>query len=66
MKYMRGEENSMKTWVNPEMNELKINGTEYFALKGEIVDGYYTSNDGKYKTPTYSGSYTKDVPFEEA
>lgn len=56
----------MKQWKQPEIKDLAVKNTEYFALKGKYQDGEYTSQDGKYYTPTYSGEYEKDVPFEEA
>ena len=55
----------MKTWTTPEIKDLAISDTEYFALKGTYQDGVYTSFDGKYETPTYSGAYEGDVPFKE-
>lgn len=55
----------MKTWKTPEVKDLAISNTEYFALKGTHQDGAYTSNDGKYYTPTYSGAYEGDIPFEK-
>ena len=56
----------MKDWKTPEIKDLAISNTEYFALKGEHQDGQYVSTDGKYYTPTYSGGYEADVPFETA
>lgn len=54
----------MKTWKNPEVEELEISKTAYFALTGKTIDGFYVSNDSKYRTPTFSGQYSKDVPFD--
>ena len=55
----------MKTWTTPEIKDLAISDTEYFALKGTYQDGVYTSNDGKYVIPTYSGAYEGNIPFKE-
>lgn len=54
----------MKTWTTPEIKDLAISDTEYFALKGTYQDGVYTSNDGKYVIPTYSGEYDGTNPFK--
>ena len=56
----------MKTWKTPEIKDLAISNTEYFALKGANQDGQYVSQDGTYYTPTYSGTYESDVPFNTA
>ena len=56
----------MKKWNTPEIKSLAISNTEYFALTGEYQDGEYVSADGKYYTPTFSGGYQGDVPFETA
>lgn len=55
----------MKEWMKPELEKMEISDTEYFVLSGKNQDGYYVSNDGKFYTPTYSGEYEKDVPFNE-
>lgn len=56
----------MKQWKQPEIEDLAVRNTEYFALTGTHQDGEYTSKDGKYYTPTYSGDYEKDIPFDTA
>lgn len=56
----------MKQWNMPEVKDLAISNTEYFAFTGKHQDGQYVSNDGKYYTPTYSGDYKHDVPFNTA
>lgn len=56
----------MKEWKQPQMKELSLKNTEYFALDGGQQDGNYVSNDGRYYTPTYSGSYKNDVPYSTA
>ena len=55
----------MKTWKEPEVEELEISKTAYFALTGTTVDGWYISYDTKLQTPTYSGKYSKDIPFQD-
>lgn len=55
----------MKTWSKPEISELNINSTEYYATTGTTVDGHYASDDGKFTFPTYSGANTSDLPFFE-
>lgn len=45
----------MKEWKAPELKELSLKDTEYFALNGSVQDGTYMSNDGKYEIPTFSG-----------
>lgn len=55
----------MKTWKTPEVKDLAISNTEYFALNGTRQDGEYASYDGEYVTPTYSGAYEGDIPFEK-
>lgn len=54
----------MKQWKQPEIKNLAVKDTEYFALTGTYQDGEYISDDGKYYTPTYSGEYEKDIPFQ--
>ncbi|WP_455717499.1 hypothetical protein [Anaerosporobacter sp.] len=51
----------MKEWNSPEMKELSLRDTEYFALNGTVQDGTYTSNDGKYEIPTFSGPKNGDI-----
>jgi hypothetical protein len=45
----------MKEWNKPELKELNVSNTEYWATSGSKQDGSYKSADGKYDIPTYSG-----------
>lgn len=53
----------MKNWNKPELQELNLNSTEYYALTGTTVDGEYTSYDGTYHKYTYSGTGTPVLPY---
>lgn len=45
-----------KTWMNAELADLSINGTEYSPNGGKVQDGQYVSNDGKYEINTWGPS----------
>lgn len=61
------EEQEMKTWSQPEVEELNVRATAYSPVGGMVEDGVYQSDDGKYTIPTYgpssgnSGEPTVDV-----
>lgn len=46
----------MKTWINPNLEELGVSATAYSVSGGTVVDGSYTSDDGQYEIPTYQPS----------
>jgi len=52
----------MKEWKKPELEILELKNTEYYALHGARKDGMYTSLDGKFNTPTYSGKMDATDP----
>lgn len=46
----------MKTWNQPNLEELSMKATAYGSITSEKTDGTYTSNDGKYVISTYGTS----------
>ena len=52
----------MKTWNQPNLEELEMSATAYAPEKGSRVDGSYVSKDGQHTYFTYapSGAATND------
>lgn len=55
-----------EAWEKPEIDELNVTNTEYYASEGNSVDGQYVSIDGKTSWYTFSGKgHSKDKDGEE-
>lgn len=55
-----------QNWKTPEIDELEVTNTEYYASTGNNVDGQYVSVDGKTSWYTYSGDgHAKDEDGKE-
>lgn len=46
-----------KTWNIPEVKDMEISNTEYYARNGQKVDGSYVDNNGTVIAYTYSGAF---------